>query len=277
MQPFPGINARSRGLRIVRTTAWIAPAVVLTLGACTTNTGTGSGGYYGGGSSSGSSGTPAQSSGGTNGGGIPGNDTSVCVTYDDDTANRPTCGIRGGGLDCGAQYSCTGICNQGPVCFARSNCCADSCSAFGGTKVCGTKGRLNDNNKTVVDCDKGFASRHSGGCETANPDWTCCSSTSPSFLCSPGSSCANLDGGGFCCTTAKGCVGYKGLCANGETCCNGLTCNNGYCQTGDFQCTPAGGKCVLGSTDCCSPLRCLSLGGGKDFMCVEYNRGSSGG
>lgn len=208
--------------------------------------------------------------GGASGGSVPGNDTSVCITYDDDQANRPLCGVRGGGLDCGSQYSCTGICNQGPACFARANCCADSCVGFGSNTVCGTRGRLNDNDGTLVSCDRGFASKLSNYCSSANPDWTCCTgSTSPSYLCPPGTQCAGLEGGGYCCTTQTGCSGNYGSCRNGEPCCRGLSCHDGMCRPDGFECTAAGQSCVLGSVDCCGTMRCISLGGTSTFICGD--------
>lgn len=238
----------------------VAATTAVVVAACSPPGGGSSGGGGGGGTTS--------SSSSSSGSGASGNDPTVCITYDDQQANLPRCGVRGGGLDCGNMYSCTGICDRGPSCFARADCCADSCSAWGSNTVCGTEGTLNDNNHTVAKCDKGFAARHPGGCETANPDWTCCTSTAPSYLCPPDTRCAQLSGGGYCCTTATACKGLDDFCGDAGTCCNGLTCTDGRCRTQGFQCKSAGTACVLGSTDCCTGLRCMSLDG-TSFMCMS--------
>jgi hypothetical protein len=239
--------------------------LAMMIAACTvasTGPSSGTSGTYGGG---GSSPPPApaatdRASTGAEGGLV--NDPSVCISYDDDSANRPLCGVRGGGLDCGAnEYSCTGICNAGPVCFARSNCCADSCSAFGASKACGTVGTLNDGNGTKAACDKGFSAKINGFCQDG-PDRVCCpGSTSPSYACPAGTRCAAIQGG-YCCTTAVGCGGYDELCGDGgKTCCNGLSCGgNGRCRPTGTQCLAAGEKCVRFSTDCCSPYVCTTFG-----------------
>jgi len=101
----------------------------------------------------------------------------------------------------------------------------------------------------------------------ANSAWACCTSTAPGYACPSGTRCASLEGGGFCCTTEQGCESNGGLCAGGRTCCNGLVCTDGWCRTPEFQCIPGGSACVLGSTECCGKLRCMSLGEG--FRCLE--------
>jgi hypothetical protein len=262
----------------VRRSALAAPIVLVVFAACApvSSSGSSSGG---GGGSAGSSGGAGGAGGAGAGDGIPGNDTSVCTTYGDDQPNLSRCGVRGGGLDCGgAGYSCTGICGQGPVCFARASCCSDTCSAFGSMTVCGTKGHLNDSDRTVADCDKGFAARHSGPCDTANPDFTCCTSGAPSFLCSPGSHCASLEGGGYCCTSAIECLPKDtAACGAGRPCCSGLTCRSGYCRSADFdkQCIQGGKTCVQGETNCCEGLVCRNFAsnGGSGSLCAPPDPG----
>lgn len=240
--------------------ALVGGCVALVLIACTPTSPIGSGSSSSGGGSSASGGTASP-------GGSSGDDPSVCKTYGDESSSLPRCGVRTNEIDCGINYGCTGICNRGPVCFERSDCCADSCSAWGSNTVCGTQGTLNDGNRTVVQCDKGFAERHPGFCESANPEWTCCSSTAPSLLCPPGTQCASLSGGGYCCTSATGCLGLDQFCGDGgSSCCNGLSCVNGRCKPEGFQCTAAGKWCAQGSTSCCPGLRCMSPAGGG-FVC----------
>jgi hypothetical protein len=196
--------------------------------------------------------------GGTGGSSLQ-NDPSVCVTYEDEQSDLSPCGVPGGGLDCGQQFSCVGICNQAPSCFPRANCCADSCSAWGGTTWCGTVGHLNDMDQTEVSCDQGFAQHLVYGCDPQTG--VCCNSTAPGAMCPAGTSCAALDGGGYCCSSTRECSG-GGPCSAGQLyegrCCAGYICSaEGYCRSPDFECTAFGGPCVNGSTNCCVGLTCI--------------------
>jgi hypothetical protein len=132
---------------------------------------------------------------------------------------------------------------------------------------------LSDSDQTVVDCDQGFAARHSGFCDSANPDWTCCAGASPSYLCAPGSHCAALEGGGFCCSSTAECIGRDSVCGGDRTCCSGLTCRSNYCRAADFdsQCTEGGKTCVMGSTNCCEGFVCRSVGGA--YFCAPPGQG----
>jgi hypothetical protein len=198
-----------------------------------------------------------------------------CATYDDQSQDLPVCGVPSGEVDCtdhikGYPYGCTGVCGLGPACYPSPDCCVESCSAWGADTVCGDYGKLQDADQTVAACDQGFAFKHATWCDDANPDWTCCTPASaPSFLCPPGTACAALDGGGFCCSSQQPCVGDFANCGQGQTCCSAFVCDGRQCHPPDFVCKGLAEPCALGELGCCEGLKCYSMDAGNSFQCWE--------